>query len=151
AQETALSDPVRAFGACGMAVAPGAADVRERRSTEWGPPRSREGAVMRSFLRVGIGTTLLAAPVAAVAEPPANPAPTYTFSGHLSLVSDYRFRGISQTFAEGGELGPAIQGGVDLAHASGWYLGNWNSNVSGNQYPNGGSIEMDFYGGFKRA
>lgn len=68
----------------------------------------------------------------------------HTFTGNVALVSDYRFRGISQTFKK-----PAIQGGFDYAHSSGFYVGNWNSNVSGVQYPDGASLEMDFYGGYK--
>lgn len=68
----------------------------------------------------------------------------HTFTGNLSVVSDYRFRGISQTYNR-----PAVQGGFDYAHSSGFYLGNWNSNVSGNQYLDGAGIEMDFYGGYK--
>src|SRR4051812_49980751 len=41
-------------------------------------------------------------------------------------------------------------GGVDYSHASGVYLGNWNSNISqGAGFP-GGSIEMDFYGGWEK-
>lgn len=71
-------------------------------------------------------------------------ASDHTFTGNLTLASDYRFRGISQTFRK-----PTIQGGFDYAHSSGFYLGNWNSNVSGNQYPDGASLEMDFYGGYK--
>jgi len=55
------------------------------------------------------------------------------------FFSEYRFRGIKQT-----EDAPAIQGGFDLSHSSGFYLGNWNSNV---EYGNT-SIEMDFYGGY---
>jgi uncharacterized protein (TIGR02001 family) len=74
----------------------------------------------------------------------AQAAPASPLTGNLTLTSDYRFRGISQSFRQ-----PAIQGGIDWAHASGFYLGNWNSSVSGNQFPNGGSIEMDFYGGYK--
>jgi uncharacterized protein (TIGR02001 family) len=67
-------------------------------------------------------------------------------TGNASLVSDYRFRGISQTFEK-----PALQGGVDYSHASGLYAGNWNSNVSeGAGYP-GGNLEMDFYGGWKKS
>ncbi len=78
--------------------------------------------------------------------------PEHTLTGNMAIVSDYRFRGISQTFGEGFfTVGPAIQGGIDYSHSSGIYLGNWNSNVSGNQYPNGSSIEMDFYGGWKHA
>jgi uncharacterized protein (TIGR02001 family) len=69
--------------------------------------------------------------------------PDYTFTGNLGIFSDYRFRGISQTNKK-----PAIQGGVDFAHSSGIYLGNWNSNVDSAQY-NGANIEMDFYGGWK--
>lgn len=68
----------------------------------------------------------------------------HTFTGNLTLASDYRFRGISQTFGK-----PAIQGGFDYAHSSGLYVGNWNSNVSGVQYPQGGSLEMDLYAGYK--
>jgi len=64
-------------------------------------------------------------------------------TGNMGIFSDYRFRGISQTFVQ-----PAIQGGIDYSHASGFYLGNWNSNVNGLVYTDG-SIEMDFYGGYK--
>lgn len=67
----------------------------------------------------------------------------HTVTGNLSIVSDYRFRGISQTFEQ-----PAIQGGIDYSHSSGFYLGNWNSNVSGLSYTDG-TIEMDLYGGYK--
>jgi uncharacterized protein (TIGR02001 family) len=75
---------------------------------------------------------------------PAAPASPHTFTGNLTVATDYRFRGISQTFKQ-----PTVQGGFDYSHSSGFYLGNWNSNVSGVQYQNGGSIEMDFYGGYK--
>jgi uncharacterized protein (TIGR02001 family) len=70
----------------------------------------------------------------------------HTLAGNMAIVSDYRFRGISQTFAQ-----PAIQGGIDYSHASGFYLGNWNSSVSGMSYTDTAGIEMDFYGGFKKA
>ncbi len=73
------------------------------------------------------------------AAPAASP-----LTGNFTLTSDYRFRGISQSFKL-----PAVQGGIDWAHDSGFYLGNWNSSVSGNQFPNGASLEMDFYGGYK--
>ncbi|MES2026930.1 MAG: TorF family putative porin [Pseudomonadota bacterium] len=69
--------------------------------------------------------------------------PEHSFTGNLSVVSDYRFRGVSQTFKQ-----PAVQGGFDYAHSSGFYVGNWNSNVSGNSFTDG-SIEMDLYGGYK--
>ena len=106
----------------------------------------------KTILAASLASAALAVPSLAAAQaaaPAAAPAPTpeYTFTGNLGLVSDYRFRGISQTFKE-----PAIQGGFDFSHtASGIYLGNWNSNVnSGAGFP-GGSIEMDFYGGWKHS
>ena len=88
-----------------------------------------------------------ATPFAVLAQAaPAAPAkvePEYTITGNAGLFSDYRFRGYSQT-----DYQPALQGGVDFVHKSGFYLGNWNSNVNANLY-NGASLEMDFYGGYK--
>ena len=82
---------------------------------------------------------------APAAEAPKAEAPKsdWTISGNAGLFSDYRFRGISQTNKK-----PAFQGGFDIGHASGFYVGNWNSNVDSSLY-NGANIEMDFYGGFK--
>jgi len=80
---------------------------------------------------------------AAPATPAAAPAPS-PLTANLSLVSDYRFRGISQSWRR-----PAVQGGVDYVHPSGFYIGNWNSSVSSNSYNNGASLEMDFYGGYR--
>jgi len=74
----------------------------------------------------------------------AAPASPHTFSGNMTIGSDYRFRGVSQTFK-----GPTIQGGIDYSHSSGFYVGNWNSNVSNTLYAAGNQIEMDFYGGWK--
>ncbi|SEL66177.1 conserved hypothetical protein [Roseateles sp. YR242] len=79
------------------------------------------------------------------ATPASAPAPGPVVA-NIGLVSDYRFRGISQTWKR-----PAVQGGFDYAHASGWYLGAWGSNVSGNSYNNGAGLELDLYGGFKTA
>ncbi|HZS67140.1 MAG TPA: TorF family putative porin [Burkholderiales bacterium] len=81
----------------------------------------------------------------ASAQQAAAPAPS-PVTGNMTLVSEYRFRGIDQTFGK-----PAIQGGFDYSHASGVYLGNWNSNVSQGAGYWGGNIEMDFYGGYKKA
>jgi uncharacterized protein (TIGR02001 family) len=74
----------------------------------------------------------------------AKPASPHTITGNLGLFSSYRFRGIDQTFGK-----PALQGGIDYSHSSGFYLGNWNSNVNeGAGFP-AGNLEMDFYGGWK--
>jgi uncharacterized protein (TIGR02001 family) len=69
----------------------------------------------------------------------------WTFTGNAGVFSDYRFRGISQTNKK-----PAFQGGFDIGHASGFYVGNWNSNVD-SAFFNGANLEMDFYGGYKLA
>jgi len=74
---------------------------------------------------------------------PTKAEPEFTIAGNAGLFSDYRFRGYSQT-----DYNPALQGGIDFAHKSGFYLGNWNSNVNSTLY-NGASLEMDFYGGYK--
>jgi len=84
------------------------------------------------------------AQTAAPAAPEAAPAPAPALTANIGLFSSYRFRGIDQTFGK-----PALQGGFDYAHSSGFYVGNWNSNVSsGAGYPDG-NLEMDFYGGYK--
>ena len=75
------------------------------------------------------------------------PEPDYTLSYNVGAVTDYRFRGISQT-----TLKPAVQLGVDFAHKSGFYLGAFGSNVKWVKDFNGaskGSYEVDLYGGYK--
>jgi uncharacterized protein (TIGR02001 family) len=103
-------------------------------------------------MKIRISVAVLAAaisfPVVSLAQSGASVAETsaHTVAGNIGLFSSYRFRGIDQTFGK-----PALQGGVDYSHASGFYFGNWNSNVnSGAGYPNG-DLEMDFYGGYKTA
>lgn len=82
--------------------------------------------------------------IAPVLTHAADASPEHSITGNLGLVSSYRFRGIDQTFGK-----PALQGGIDYAHSSGLYVGNWNSTVSsGAGYPDG-NLEMDFYGGYK--
>ncbi|MFZ4480144.1 MAG: TorF family putative porin [Rhodoferax sp.] len=75
------------------------------------------------------------------------PEPDYTLSYNIGVTSDYRFRAISQT-----STGPALQAGIDFAHKSGFYLGGWGSNISWIKDYTGatdGSLELDFYGGYK--
>ena len=97
------------------------------------------GLVASVFASVAHAQT--AAPAAAPAAPAA-PTPPYTVAYNIGAVSDYYFRGISQTWHA-----PAIQGGVDLTTSGGWYTGLWASNISDKQYA-GGSAEIDYYGGY---
>jgi uncharacterized protein (TIGR02001 family) len=92
-------------------------------------------------------TGLFAPAVFAQAAPAAAPEPS-PVTANVTVVSDYRFRGISQS-----NFKPAIQGGFDYAHESGFYIGNWNSSISwiSDAVPGASApIEMNFYGGFKK-
>jgi uncharacterized protein (TIGR02001 family) len=104
----------------------------------------------KTLLSVAVLGTLAAPAVSIAQSAPAAEAPTaqaapaspHTLTANVNLVSEYRFRGIDQTWGS-----PALQGGADYGHASGLYAGVWASNVSGNIYP-GGSLEFDYYGGY---
>jgi uncharacterized protein (TIGR02001 family) len=102
-------------------------------------------------------TTAFAQSAPAAEAPEASP-----ITANVTVVNDYRYRGISQS-----NFKPAIQGGFDYAHESGIYVGNWNSSISwiGDYYgPSGGftgrgnssstpvssQVEMDFYAGIKK-
>lgn len=60
-------------------------------------------------------------------------------AGNFSIVSDYAFRGISQSNQR-----PAIQGGLDYEHSSGLYIGTWASSISDGT----AGIETNLYGGY---
>ena len=67
-----------------------------------------------------------AAPAASPAPAAApEPAPDWTLTANAGLFSEYIFRGIAQTAGK-----PAVQGGFDLGHSSGFYAGTWASNIS---------------------
>ena len=75
------------------------------------------------------------------------PASSYTITSNVGLVSNYVYRGITQTVGK-----PAIQGGFDYAHVSGIYVGLWGSNVSwitGSGSTGNASLELDTYAGYK--
>jgi uncharacterized protein (TIGR02001 family) len=96
--------------------------------------------------QISIATVLSLAAAGVMAQAKA-PEPDYTLSFNVGAVSDYRFRGISQTSKK-----PAVQGGIDFSHKNGMYLGAFASNVRWVKEFNGatkGSLEVDLYGGFK--
>jgi uncharacterized protein (TIGR02001 family) len=75
--------------------------------------------------------------------------PEHEVSFNASLVSDYRYRGISQT-----RLDPALQGGADYTHnPSGFYAGTWLSTIKWVKDIGNGAgstpVEWDLYGGKK--
>ena len=98
---------------------------------------------------------------AAVAAP-AEPAPPYTFTFNLGVVTNYISRGVNNS------SGPAIQGGADLAFSNGFYLGTWFSSINpqwtgaagtvtpinfptGAPLGRGNHVETDWYGGYAHA
>ncbi len=76
----------------------------------------------------------LTAPIAARADDP------HSVSGNIGVVSNYIWRGVTQT-----DNGAAVQGGLDYAHSSGFYAGTWASNID---WGDGGAYELDLYTGF---
>lgn len=84
-----------------------------------------------------------AAPAVAAA-----PAPDWTYTFNLGLYSEYMFRGVTLS------SGPAVQGGFDIGHSSGFYAGTWWSNIDadytgrGDGFSNGNKLETDWYAGY---
>ena len=77
-------------------------------------------------------------------------APESTLSFNVGAVSEYRYRGYSQTRFE-----PAVQGGADYADKSGAYIGIWGSNIKWIKDTKVSGVagkagtEVDIYGGYK--
>ena len=94
----------------------------------------------------------LSAPAAWPGLAHAEDAPASPLSFNAGVVTDYRYRGISQT-----RLKPALQGGADYALANGFYVGTWASTIKWIEdagqitgAPTGSSsVELDLYGGYK--
>jgi len=95
-------------------------------------------AILGAFSIPTIAMAEEAAPAAAPASP---------FTGNFTIASEYLYRGIAQTRGK-----PALQGGFDYAHPSGFYVGTWGSNISWISDALAGasaSLELDIYGGYK--
>lgn len=85
---------------------------------------------------------------AAPAASDADASPLH-LAGNIGIVSQYVFRGTTQTNQK-----PALQGGFDLTHDNGLYAGIWMSNISWISDTNSAasaSLEADLYGGWKPA
>ena len=87
----------------------------------------------------------MAATLAIAALPSLSHAEDNPLSFNVSLTSDYRYRGISQT-----RLKPALQGGADYALPGGFYVGAWGSTIKWIKDAGGDAqVEIDLYGGYK--
>ena len=94
-----------------------------------------------------LASLAFAAPAAAQTVNPADEVEAetegpITFSANIALTSEYRFRGVDLS---GGD--PAVQGGLDLAHESGFYVGTWASTLDDDTVGYG-DVELDVYGGW---
>lgn len=72
------------------------------------------------------------------------PSDGITISGSAAVVSDYRFRGVSQS-----QENFAVQGGFTVSHDSGFYVGTWGSNIDFGGTGEG-SAEIDFFAGYAK-
>jgi len=107
---------------------------------------------MRKLLIASAVSAAFSLPLTVVSQSAAaaEPASPHTFTGNFGLYSQYIFRGLTQTNRD-----PALQGGFDYSHASGFYAGTWLSNISWltDSAPVTGysssSLEWDVYGGYR--
>jgi uncharacterized protein (TIGR02001 family) len=113
----------------------------------------KELLMKKTFVLTLMATAIGAlASVAQAQTAPAEPESTLAFNA--GVVSDYRYRGISQS-----RLQPALQGGVDYTDKSGFYVGAWGSTIqwikdagtSAGVSSVKGPVELDLYGGYKGA
>ncbi|MBR0553272.1 TorF family putative porin [Stakelama marina] len=101
---------------------------------------------MMRFSTLSVGALLLASTVPAMAQDTAPPPPV-TVSGGVTVTSDYRFRGLTQS-----DEGPAFQGTVNINSDTGFYIGTWYSTIDGKtSLPGYGNEEVDFYGGYTKS
>jgi len=111
-------------------------------------PVIRFGTIAAAVLTAAVAGPAHAEEAPRVHLPPATdkaaPPDSFTVSGYVSLVSQYRGRGITVS-----DNKPAAQASATLAHESGLYLGVWASSArAGNSTVNFGGAEIDIYGGY---
>jgi len=92
---------------------------------------------------LGLSALALAA-MSAPAFAQDEPTPELTVTGTAAVVTDYRFRGISQT-----DKRFALQGSITLTHSSGFYLSTWGSSID-DYVANGGDQELDLIAGYSK-
>lgn len=97
---------------------------------------------MRTFLRPLLGLAIALSATPAMAQEEESSA--ITVSGSATVVTDYRFRGISQT-----DKDFAVQGGFTVSHESGVYVGVWGSSVD-DYIAAGSDQEIDLIAGYKK-
>jgi uncharacterized protein (TIGR02001 family) len=100
---------------------------------------------MKTYLTLSAIALAAAATLSSGVVVAAEPTPEFTVAYNVGATSDYRVRGIKQNNSN-----PALQGGIDIGHKSGFYVGTWGSNVSDWTAASAASnLEVDYYGGYK--
>lgn len=89
-----------------------------------------------------LSTSIIAALITPMISHADEVASNWSLSSNVAFTSDYYVRGISQNWHK-----PALQGGFDIEHTSGFSAGIWASNVSPNTFPDA-SMEVDLYAGY---
>ena len=85
-----------------------------------------------------------AAALTAIATPAVYAQDASSLAFNVGAVTDYRYRGISQT-----RVKPAVQFGADYANG-GFYLGTWASTIKWvKDFGGDAGLEVDVYGGYK--
>lgn len=100
---------------------------------------------------ISLGALLLATAAPALAQEVTAPPPPFTVTGGVTLTTDYRFRGLSQS-----NDNPALQATLNLNSTTGFYAGVWASTIDGG--PDGstpaltgyGAAEVDLYAGYTK-
>ena len=90
-------------------------------------------------MRTALACVSLLALTAGAGSAHAQATPEAAFN--IGVVSDYVFRGVSQTNED-----PALQGGIDANFAGGFYAGGWASMVD---FDDDTDAEVDLYGGYR--
>lgn len=100
---------------------------------------------MRALVALSCTICLAALPSAALCQTEgSSKASPVVVSGGATLVSDYRYRGVSQS-----DRRPAIQGTLAVTASNGLYGSIWSSSID-DYVANGADQEIDFSVGFKR-
>jgi uncharacterized protein (TIGR02001 family) len=98
------------------------------------------------FSMIPLGGLLLAVATPAMAQEEAAPAPALKLTGAVTGITDYRFRGLTQSKED-----PALQATLNLNHESGLYAGVWASTIDDSvSLPGYGDVEVDLYAGFTK-
>lgn len=98
------------------------------------------------FSTITLAGLMLAAATPALAQDETEPAPAVTVTSAVTLTSDYRFRGLSQS-----DKKVAVQSTVNVNHESGFYVGTWVSTIDDKvSLPGYGGVEVDLYGGYTK-